>query len=347
MCTGFRAIASEPLKFRNVPRTRRRRSALAPLLACGVRIEGELFQTQGLTAIVKWLAVGAISIDVGLVIFILSRRAAHNRFYSRKDAAQKRFSVIIAECFAGRLSSERATPLLKAGGRPEREAARTLLLGSIRATTQRQATDLLVALGFVRQWAEQAFGKRRAQQLLRSIAQDKGISALATNVPAAPDRASPPLACVLHFAGGCRQPSGAVIAGVLQLFYARSFTRPVALCRPHGVGIHRAQPHSEWPAHPAGRTSPIRGRRNRTPYTVDPDCSGAVSGLGAAAHHALFETRQSALPVPGRQQHSRDVRQGGIAAPRRFGISSRTAPLVSGGGRARRVSRMCAPAVPV
>jgi len=149
---------------------------LAPSLACGVRKEDELFQTQGLTVIVKWLAVGAISIDAGLVVFILSRRAAHNRFYSRKDAAQKRFTVIIAECFAGRLSSERATPLLKAGGRPEREAARTLLLGSIRATTQRQATDLLVALGFVRQWAEQAFGKRRAQQLLRSITQDEGIS---------------------------------------------------------------------------------------------------------------------------------------------------------------------------
>jgi HEAT repeat protein len=125
--------------------------------------------------IVKWLAVGAISVDLGLVIFILFRRAAHNRFYLRKDAAQKRFSGIITEYFAGNLSSERTTLLLKVGGRPEREAARTLLLGSIRAKTQRQTTDLLVALGFVQEWAGQAFGKRRAKELLRSIGQGEGF----------------------------------------------------------------------------------------------------------------------------------------------------------------------------
>lgn len=141
-----------------------------------MRAEGELFPTQGLAVIVKWLAIGAISIDLALVVFILSRRAAHNRFYSRKDAAQRRFSGIIAECFAGKLSLERTTLLLKAGGRPEREAARTLLLGSIRAATQRQATGLLLALGFVQEWAEQAFGKRRAEELLRSITRDKGLA---------------------------------------------------------------------------------------------------------------------------------------------------------------------------
>ena len=125
----------------------------------------------------KWLACGVISIDLGLVIFILFRRAAHNRFYSRKDAAQRRYSVIIAECFGGKVSLERSALLLNAGGGPEREAARTLLLGSIRATTQRQATDLLVALGFVQEWTEQAFGKRRAGELLRSITQDQRVSA--------------------------------------------------------------------------------------------------------------------------------------------------------------------------
>jgi HEAT repeat protein len=134
----------------------------------------ELFQTQGLTVVVKWLAFGAISVDLGLVIFILSRRAAHNRFYLRKDAAQKRFSKVIADYFAGNLSPERTTPLLNVGGRPEREAARALLLGSIKAKTQRQATDLLLALGFVQQWAEQAFGKRRAKELLRSIVLGEG-----------------------------------------------------------------------------------------------------------------------------------------------------------------------------
>jgi hypothetical protein len=133
-----------------------------------------LFQTHSLTVIVKWLALVAISIDLGLVIFILSRRAAHNRFYLRKDAAQKHFSKIIAEYFAGNLSSERTTSQLKAGGRPEREAARTLLLGSIKAKTQRQATDLLLALGFVQEWAEQAFGKRRAKELLRSVTPGEG-----------------------------------------------------------------------------------------------------------------------------------------------------------------------------
>jgi hypothetical protein len=126
-------------------------------------------------ALVKWLALGVISVDLGLVVFILSRRAAHNRFYSRKDAAQKHFSEIITEYFAGNLSPERTTLLLKAGGRPEREAVRTLLLGSISGKNRRPTTDLLVALGFVQEWAEQAFGKRRANELLRGIAQCEGF----------------------------------------------------------------------------------------------------------------------------------------------------------------------------
>jgi HEAT repeats len=130
-----------------------------------------LFQSQGFIVVVKWLAVGTLSVDLGLVIFILFRRAAHNRFYLRKDAAQKHFSEIIAEYFAGNLSSERTTLLLKVSGQPEREAARTLLLGSIRAQTQQQATELLVTLGFVEEWAEQAFGQRRARELLGSITQ--------------------------------------------------------------------------------------------------------------------------------------------------------------------------------
>jgi HEAT repeats len=129
-------------------------------------------------AFVKWLAFGVISVDLGLVIFILCRRAARHHFYLRKDAAQKQFSKIIPEYFAGNLSLERTTPLVKAAGQPEREAIRTLLLGSIGAKTLRQATDLLMALGFVEEWAEQAFGKRRAKELLRSIAQAEEFSSL-------------------------------------------------------------------------------------------------------------------------------------------------------------------------
>ena len=134
-----------------------------------------MFQAQSLTVLVKWLATGAISIDLGLVIFILYRRAVHNRFYRRKDAAQRCFSAIIAEYFAGTLTLERTTTLLNAGGRPEREAARAVLLSSIKPKTRRQATELLVALGFVQEWAERAFGKRRAQELLCTIAKDEAF----------------------------------------------------------------------------------------------------------------------------------------------------------------------------
>lgn len=135
-----------------------------------------MFRAQSLTVIVKWLAFGAISVDLALVIFILCRRAVRNRFYSRKDAALKRFSEIIAEYFAGKFSLERTARLLKVTGRPEREAARTLLLASIGTKTRGQATELLRALGFAEEWAEQAFGKRRAKELLQSIEQGRGFS---------------------------------------------------------------------------------------------------------------------------------------------------------------------------
>ena len=123
---------------------------------------------SSVTVIVKWLALTVVSLDGALVAFILYRRAIRSQFYRRQDAVLGHFSEIVAAYLTDTLPSERTTVLLKIGGRPEREAAKKLLLGSIHAN-RGAVTKLLIALGFVDEWAEQAFGKQRTHELLGSM----------------------------------------------------------------------------------------------------------------------------------------------------------------------------------
>ena len=115
------------------------------------------------------VGLGGMLLDSALVVFIVYRRAVGNHFYRLQDTAQNRFSGTVEAYLAGTLPLEQASVLLKAGGRPEREAAKKALLSAINVRTRNATTQLLVELGFVQQWGEQAFGKRRAQQLLQRI----------------------------------------------------------------------------------------------------------------------------------------------------------------------------------
>jgi HEAT repeat len=123
--------------------------------------------------LVKWLVFGVLSIDLSLVAYILYRRASRNRFFAQKDAAQNRFSSTITDFFAGNIALGTAIQALKARNTAEREAIKTLVLARITKATRQQATALLFALGFAQRWAEQAFGKRRAQQLLQQVSEDQ------------------------------------------------------------------------------------------------------------------------------------------------------------------------------
>ena len=131
--------------------------------------EVSVLDGSSITVVVKWLAVAVLSFDSALVGFILYRRASRNRFYRLRDAAQGRFSGTLQAYLAGAITLEHATALLKTVGRPEREAAKKVLLGAIHTRTSSAATELLLELGFVQEWSEQAFGKRRTRQILRAI----------------------------------------------------------------------------------------------------------------------------------------------------------------------------------
>lgn len=137
-----------------------------------------MFYVHSVTLIVKWLAIGVVSIDFALIGYILYRRVSRNRYYAQKDAAQTRYSGTVAEYFAGNLAQVEALQKLRTRTRAEREAVETLLLAGLNGARRKRATELLFALGYVAEWTERAFGNRRAGQLLEFIGTGRCISAL-------------------------------------------------------------------------------------------------------------------------------------------------------------------------
>jgi HEAT repeat protein len=125
--------------------------------------------------LVKWLVFGVLLIDLSLVAYILYRRASRNLYFARKDAAQNRFSSTVADFFAGNLGLAVTVELLKTRNKAEREAVKNLVSARLTKATRQPATALLFALGFAQGWARDAFGKRRAAQLLQDISEGRSF----------------------------------------------------------------------------------------------------------------------------------------------------------------------------
>jgi len=111
----------------------------------------------GLIIIVRWLALVVLFLDGTLVAFILCRRAARNRFYRLQDAAQVRFSKVAAKYLTGTLPLRDTITSLHLDGRADQEAAEKVLLAAIDTKTRDAITQLLFAIGFVKQWSQTAF----------------------------------------------------------------------------------------------------------------------------------------------------------------------------------------------
>lgn len=116
--------------------------------------------------LVERLALAVAGIDLALVAYILYRRASRNRFYRQKDEAERRYATAILEFLTGRRPISEAAQELQVYRRADREAIKSLVIGNITCSTQERATALLDELGFVEKWAEDAFGAKRARQLL-------------------------------------------------------------------------------------------------------------------------------------------------------------------------------------
>jgi HEAT repeat protein len=140
-----------------------------------------LFYIEDLIEIVRWLALIVALIDLALVVFILYRRVSRNRYYARKDAAHREFSGVVSQFASGSAGISDAIAVLRRARTPARIAAvQELLLAAITAENRERMTELLFQLGYIKMWVVQAFGRRRAGQLLSHIAHGKDHPSLQT-----------------------------------------------------------------------------------------------------------------------------------------------------------------------
>lgn len=132
--------------------------------------------TAHLVQIVLWLAVGVLSVDLVMVLFILMRRWSRRHYFDRKDAARQKYSEPVDEFLAGRVTADQLVPAVKNGrSRPSRDALQEMLMGHLNESNRVALTTVLFRLGLIETWAGEAFGRSRARQLLAHIA---GVRAL-------------------------------------------------------------------------------------------------------------------------------------------------------------------------
>jgi HEAT repeat protein len=125
---------------------------------------------------VLWLAIGVLAIDFVMVLYILMRRMNRRRYFDSKDAARKRFSEPVRSFLAGGLDADRLVVALRNDrSRPARDAIQGLLLESLTDGNRRALTAVFFKLDLIGSWAADAFGKRRARQLMRHIVQGKEL----------------------------------------------------------------------------------------------------------------------------------------------------------------------------
>jgi HEAT repeat protein len=127
-----------------------------------------LLLLEDLTSVLLWFFATIVCVNFVFLCFVFYRRFARARYYRIKDAARQRYEGVVATFLAGRLTVEQATGLLEgATTRPERDLLQELLLAGGAQGNEMRTSELLYTLGFVEQWARQAFGARRARQAVQ------------------------------------------------------------------------------------------------------------------------------------------------------------------------------------
>lgn len=121
--------------------------------------------TELIITIVFWAAVVVLAVNLGLFVFVLFRRVQRARYYSRKDAARAQYLPILEKALDQSLTVEWAIERLRTEDPAAREAIQQHLLAAKGKTERSIATVLLSRLGYVEQWANQAFGLTYAKKL--------------------------------------------------------------------------------------------------------------------------------------------------------------------------------------
>jgi hypothetical protein len=116
------------------------------------------------------MAVTVLAIDLVFVLFIFRRRISRRMYYNKKDSTIRQFSGLIRNFLAGSVPVEEVVEELRAArGRAARSAIQELLLGGMTNENRHAVTDVFLRLGYIRDWAKEAFGRGRADQLLHHI----------------------------------------------------------------------------------------------------------------------------------------------------------------------------------
>lgn len=129
-----------------------------------------MLNLEHLLRIVLWVSVTVLAVDFLLVAFILRRRLSRWLYFNKKDAAARQFGEPIHRFLAGEIPVEELVETLKAThDRAGRDAIRDLLLENLAGSGRKGVTEVLFRLGYVETWANEAFGRKRARDLIRHI----------------------------------------------------------------------------------------------------------------------------------------------------------------------------------
>ncbi|MBI2683553.1 MAG: HEAT repeat domain-containing protein [Acidobacteriales bacterium] len=141
-----------------------------------------MFFLEDLSSLAIWLIALVMSLNLLFLFFVLYRRLARQRYFAEKDAARSRYRPSIDDFIFQETPVETTAEVLNtAKSLPERDAVYELLVKNLSEETAPRISKLMFALGFVEQWARQAFGKKRAKELMkRSLA---GVHEPLTKVP--------------------------------------------------------------------------------------------------------------------------------------------------------------------
>ncbi|MBV8207456.1 MAG: HEAT repeat domain-containing protein [Acidobacteria bacterium] len=130
-----------------------------------------------LLRIVLWTLRGVLAVDLCLVAAILTRRFSRWLYYRRKDEAVRRFGSVIEQLVAGKIKIEQAVASLgDTHSKAAEDAVQWLLLERLNNGGRAEVTETLFRLGFIDDWAAQAFGSRRGRQLIAHIAEGASLA---------------------------------------------------------------------------------------------------------------------------------------------------------------------------
>ncbi|MBZ5646053.1 MAG: HEAT repeat domain-containing protein [Acidobacteriia bacterium] len=125
---------------------------------------------EDIAALVVWLVVAVVAINLVFLCSVLFRRLARGRYFKKKDEARARFQPVVEKFIRWELTqTEAAEALMPARSRAAEDAVRELLLARVTRGTADRITALFFALGAVDRWAHAAYGNRSAAVLVSAL----------------------------------------------------------------------------------------------------------------------------------------------------------------------------------